>query len=320
MYFDFEDAHPETPTLFAPISRREGVLLSIIGHLVLAVVILLGPKLPFVQAFLARQEAKADAARALELERQRQQRPVFVFVQPKVEMPPPAVPPRRPELSDRDRLAGAPERAQNPTNTMPFSRGNTSERVDSDLARRMERQPAADGNEAAANGTGSTAAPLPPNASGSLTIPRQTGNQGRANTDGVIGNALRNIQRYAQGEKFQNLGGGADQNFPDIQFDTKGVDFGSWIRRFIAQVKRNWMIPYAAMSMHGHSVLTFYVHKDGSISELTLAGPSDVDAFNNAAYNALKWSNPTQPLPPEYPDDRAFFTVTFYYNEQPPRN
>ena len=27
---------------------------------------------------------------------------------------------------------------------------------------------------------------------------------------------------------------------------------------------------------------------------------------------------PTEPLPPEYPDDKAFFTVTFYYNESPP--
>ena len=31
--------------------------------------------------------------------------------------------------------------------------------------------------------------------------------------------------------------------------------------------------------------------------------------------NALLASNPTEPLPPEYPDDKAFFTVTFYYNE-----
>jgi hypothetical protein len=28
-------------------------------------------------------------------------------------------------------------------------------------------------------------------------------------------------------------------------------------------------------------------------------------------------SNPTQPLPPEYPSDTAFFTVTFLYNEDP---
>ena len=28
--------------------------------------------------------------------------------------------------------------------------------------------------------------------------------------------------------------------------------------------------------------------------------------------------HPTEPLPPEYPDPLAFFTVTFFYNEQPP--
>jgi hypothetical protein len=43
-----------------------------------------------------------------------------------------------------------------------------------------------------------------------------------------------------------------------------------------------------------------------------------VDAFTNSAFNALLASNPTQELPPEYPADKAFFTVTFYFNEQPP--
>jgi hypothetical protein len=42
-----------------------------------------------------------------------------------------------------------------------------------------------------------------------------------------------------------------------------------------------------------------------------------VDSFNLAARNALLASNPTEPLPPEYPDDRAFFTVTFFYTESP---
>jgi hypothetical protein len=43
-----------------------------------------------------------------------------------------------------------------------------------------------------------------------------------------------------------------------------------------------------------------------------------VDAFDRAAANALRWSNPTRPLPREYPDEKVFFTVTFYYNETPP--
>jgi TonB family protein len=318
MYFDFEDAHPETPTLTAAISLREGVLLSIIAHLVITVLILAFPDLPFMRAFLARQQQVEEQRRAELLEQQRQQQPRFVFMQPRVEMPPPSSPPRRPELSDRDRVAGGPERAENPTNAMPFSRGNTTERVDSDVARRQRE--AMEESSSSAAGNGGNAAPLPQSASGAMTIPRAQQPGTERGSGGVIGDALRNIQRYATGERFQNLGGGADQNYPTIQFDSKGVEFGPWIRRFIAQVKRNWMIPYAAMSMRGHVAITFYVHKDGRISELTLAGPSGVEAFNNAAYNALSWSNPTQPLPPEYPDDRAFFTVTFFYNEQPPQN
>ena len=82
-------------------------------------------------------------------------------------------------------------------------------------------------------------------------------------------------------------------------------------------MKRNWFVPYAAMSLKGHVVITFNVHKDGRISDLQVLRPSDVAAFNNAALNALATSNPTMALPPEYPSDKAFFTVTFYYNEAP---
>jgi TonB family protein len=73
------------------------------------------------------------------------------------------------------------------------------------------------------------------------------------------------------------------------------------------------------MFQKGHVVVTFYVGKDGRITELRILRPSDVDAFNNSAKGALVSSNPTAPLPPEYPDDRAFFTVTFFFNENPDR-
>ena len=49
--------------------------------------------------------------------------------------------------------------------------------------------------------------------------------------------------------------------------------------------------------------------------DLSVVGPCPIEAFNNAAFGALVGSNPTQPLPPEYPSEKAFFTVTFYYNE-----
>ncbi|MXY18250.1 MAG: TonB family protein, partial [Acidobacteria bacterium] len=136
--------------------------------------------------------------------------------------------------------------------------------------------------------------------------------------DGLLDRAVENLRQRVRRETFRNYSGDTGRVGPDIQFDAKGVEFGPWIRRFVAQIRRNWFVPYAIWSMHGHVVLTFNVHADGALTDLTIVRPSHVEAFNNSAYNALLASNPTQPLPPEYPDDHAFFTVTFYFNEMPP--
>jgi len=244
-------------------------------------------------------------------------------VQPRLERPVPKAPDIA-EPSDRDRLARSPERVQKPENPLPFSRGNSPERVDEprqprEVARGQGSQPEPAAGQPENAAPPSNAAPPVPESSSALQLPAQksatNGANGRSATSGgSLGTALHNLQRYVQGEAFDNQGGGG-QFGPEIQFDTKGVEFGPWIRRFVAQVKRNWFIPYAAMSNKGHVVITFNVHKDGTITDLTVVGPCPIDAFNNAAFGALASSNPTQPLPPEYPADKAFFTVTFFYNE-----
>ena len=118
---------------------------------------------------------------------------------------------------------------------------------------------------------------------------------------GALGDALRNLERYVQNETFNNPQGGATDPGATIQFDTKGVEFGPWLRRFVAQVRRNWFVPHAAMTFRGRVVLQFNIHKDGRSPTSSVVGPSDIDAFNRAAYNAILGSNPTEPLPPEYP-------------------
>ena len=128
---------------------------------------------------------------------------------------------------------------------------------------------------------------------------------------------MRDLQKYVQRESYNNPNGGVNEFGPAIQFDTKGVEFGPWIRRFIAQVKRNWIVPNSALAMRGRVVVQFNVHRDGRITDINIVGPSEIDSFNRSSYNALLTSSPTQPLPPEYPSDKAFFTVTFFYNEEP---
>ncbi len=325
MYFDFEDYHPSIEPVGRALTRLEMVLLTIIFHLVMVILILVSPK--WLPAFLT------PVPHPVVLQAPPREQTRFVFVQPRVDFKAPR-PPDRGEASDIDRMARTRERAPNPANAMPFARGNSPERVE-----RMEQQrprgqgPAPDpaaGQQTQAQPTSAPQQaqaqqpPLPDSTTG-LQLPNPTrpaaaptGAAGAARTPGgQLGDALRNLQRYVQRDSFDNQQGGGGEFGPEIQFDTKGIEFGPWIRRFIAQVKRNWFVPYAAMTMKGHVVITFNVHKDGSITDLTVVGPCPIESFNNAAFGALAASNPTQPLPPEYPSEKAFFTVTFYYNETP---
>jgi TonB family protein len=325
MYFDFEDHRPDTPLLDRPLTRLEQMLLTVIAYLLILIALIVYPRLPFVKA--------AEAARLEKLEEQRKQqeqenlrdRAQFVFVQPRVEIET-KVPPKLAELSDRTRRAQTIERARDPKNDIAFSRGNSGEKIVDDATKERvqpseQRAAPANADNGEANGgqrSDPNALQLPsaPQATIARNDPSRNPTLGGP-APGVLSDAVRNVNKYSQGESLQNLQGSG--NFgPSIQFDTKGVEFGPWLRRFVAQIRRNWVVPYAAMSLRGHVVLSFKVHKDGTITDLQILKPSAIDGFTKSAYNAIFSSNPTVPLPIEFPDENAPFIVTFYFNESPP--
>ncbi|MDA1184610.1 MAG: TonB family protein, partial [Acidobacteria bacterium] len=231
----------------------------------------------------------------------------FVFVQPRIDMPAER-PEERAELSDQDRLAQALELPPVPENPLPFSLGDSAARVEAELDERAR------GEEALEPEPEQRAQVMPPSDTGFRVPPIESP---PASATGSLGEALRDLQRYVQNETFDNPRGGNDRPGATIQFDTKGVEFGPWLRRFVAQVRRNWFVPQAAMVLRGHVILQFNIHRSGAITDIAIVQPSSIDAFNNAAYGAIVTSNPTAPLPPEYPAEQALFTVTFYYNEEP---
>lgn len=312
MYFDFEDHRPETPLLERPLTRLEQILITIIAYLLIVIGLIVYPRLPMVKA--------AEAARLAKLEEQRKQRDEvqdhmqYVFAAPKVERE--RVPEKPKYLSDESHTAQTRERVTRPTNDLIASRGNTPEKVIGDTGPPQPNPPQPQATAPPRSDPNAMALPMSPQATIARNEPSNNPTiEGRA--PGLLSDAIRNVQKYSQGESLQNVQG--DGNFgPSFQFDTKGVDFGSWLRRFRAQVYRNWLIPYAAMALHGHTVVRFTIHKDGTITDLIVLQPSTIDAFTKAAFNAIKTSNPTVALPPEYPDDRMVMTVIFYYNETPP--
>lgn len=291
MYLDFDDHRPETPSVQPVISRREGILLSLVLHLSLTIVYLVTPK-----GFFERELVPVVPERAP------QDNVQFVMMEPLMERSVP--PPPRAEASDLDRRAATIERPPAPETPAPFSRGNTPEKV---VGAPPAEPPGGD------RGTATTppdSTPPPPDAPALLP---QEAPSTRAAGEGLA-KSLRNLQQYLQHDNFSNDRGGQAEQDAQISFDSKGVDFGWWLRRFVAQVKSNWFIPQAAMITPGRVVITFNVHRNGFMSDIELLKSSGHRALDQAAMNALRTSSPTVPLPPEYPDDKAFFTVTFLYN------
>jgi TonB family protein len=297
MYFELEDFRPDTPRSPAVISRREGVLLSIITHLVAVVVYLVLPKGffdPVLQPFVPNPQEQIR----------------YVHVAPAVDRA--AQPKLEAEHSDLDRRSTTRERAPKPENTTPYSRGDSPDKVE---GARPER----------AAGPESVQPPAPPSASPPVVQDLSTAKvlpevqqAPKTATNGGLGDRLRNLHSFLERQNLDNDKGGQTTQAPDIQFDSKGVEFGPWLRRFRAQVMSNWLVPDTAMFLHGHVILQFYVHKDGSISDLKVVKPSTVESFTTAAFNAMKRTQSTRtlPLPPEYPSDKILFTVTFFYNER----
>jgi TonB family protein len=316
MYFDFYDDRPDYLAINRDVERLESLL-----HLIIAVLAALFIDILAIVALMVVSTMPAsDAAKLAALSRDQQEPMQFVFMAPRIDRPA-LKPPPNAEASDKNRVAAAPEQSPNPTNPLPFSRGNTPERVEelaTPPARRAEAQPQPGEAEAQKPGQGGQAGQAPLGLAGQPVASDRGGAQGSPGTPGLLSSALGNPLRYAQGDAFNNPGGQGGQQESSIQFDSKGVEFGPWLRRFIAQIKRNWMFPLAVASMSGHVAITFYVDKQGRLTEVTIVEPSRVGAFNGSARGALEMSNPTHPLPPEYPDDRCFFKVTFFFNETPP--
>jgi TonB family protein len=305
MYFDFDDRYSDIELVGSAINRRDGVAIAVVLHVVIIAALLFAPQ------FLPEPQQEAEL---IQQPRPREDQPTFVFVQPRMEMPAVRESPRA-EISDLDRSARSPLKPPSLDSPLPMAEGNSRERVEAAPDERMR-------------GEGPAPQPAPPAPDPAPETPTAADErnaqmammqrpQMQPPAGGSLGDALRNLQKYVQKESFSNQKG-QTQDFGPLQFDTKGVEFGPWIRRFISQVRRNWFVPMAAMTMKGRVVITFFVHRNGALTDVTVIRPSEIESFNQAAVNALLASNPTTPLPPEYPDDKAFFTVTFYYNESPP--
>jgi TonB family protein len=310
IHFDLDQRYQDELIVGSAISRREGVIWSIVVHVAIVALVLFLPAVDWFSPSPEELEQQREERLALE----RQDDAQFVFMEPLRATPPEAIR-ERVEMSDLDRRAETVEPPPAPENPLPFSRGETTERVvaeaPEEAVRPAEAETAAESPAPQPEQQLARNVPLSP-----IGPPRPREDAPRQRAAGVLSEAVRNLSRYTQSQTFENPQGGGEPGSA-IDFDSKGVDFGPWLRRFVSQVKRNWFVPLSAASFRGRVVIQFNIHRDGRITDVNVVRPSDIPSFTQAAFNAIVGSNPTEPLPPEYPDDKVLFTVTFFYNEQP---
>jgi len=136
---------------------------------------------------------------------------------------------------------------------------------------------------------------------------------GKGGEDG----AFTDIRRFLAGTRFDNPEGGLVSNTGNtLYYNDKGANFVPWLRRMLAEVRRNWFVPYSVAFNHGHVAVGISVARDGTVTELKVLFPSGISGFDNAAVGALRASQ-LMPLPADYPDDNFDIILVFWYNERP---
>ena len=229
--------------------RARACSLSLIAHLIALVLILLAPRLGlFKSTPIPMQPSGSESDRPIRQHRDATDAPRAADQQAAC---------RRTWIAARATMEKPPQ----PVDPTPASRGNTSERS-------VPTPPPDPGRNGDPNPPAPPTPPQPPNATAipDTVTPARTAGSGLASS-------LQNMSKYLNNQSFDNPKGGQTDTGADIQFDSKGIDFGPWLARFRAQVMSNWLIPQAAFVQHGHVVFQFWVARDGTISDVHIVDP-----------------------------------------------
>lgn len=97
-----------------------------------------------------------------------------------------------------------------------------------------------------------------------------------------------------------------------IEFDTKGVDFNSWIKSFVKALKKRW--PYATeIAAELRTEVRLTIARDGTVRNAVVTSGSSNLALDAQSVRALSELKSVKPLPSGYPDDQLMVRVTVHY-------
>ncbi len=312
-------------------SGREGFLVSTILHLIVLIIAIVKPDL------LAPAEREAEVREEQDRLVLMVEPPAEPLILPPIPAAPQAQPQVQPQPQDSNRMVipkatqpPPPDKQQDFQTDLPFSEGNTDEfYTEEDREEPGEEGELAETDDAEADAQAEDArriAGLLPRDDftfhgarrepAARPEPSSPGGNGPRGQDGG-GGPFEDIRRFMENKQFHNPEGGLVTGRDNtLYYDDKGANFVPWIRRMLAEVRRNWLVPYSASFQYGHVAVAVSVDLNGDIDGLEIMIPSGTQGFDNAAQGALRAAD-LQPLPSDYPDDHFEFVLVFWYNERP---
>ncbi len=290
--------------------RRESVFLSLITHLVAIILLLVSPAI-----------SRSVRQKLGITEEQAKPRQQLTYLAPPPDDQIAKIKPKTNVLSDKDRKA-------RPGLEAPRVKAPPLPPPEKPLV--AQAQPP----QLPPRGSGEVKLPQPGEASPPLKledIPSQqpklplpsAATPGRALEEALRGMA-RNRGGQAVGDGSEGLPpGGFNPRSPAavgdarVLSDTLGVDFDPYLRRVVADIRRNWyavMPEIARLGKRGRVVVIFDIARDGGVPKLYLVTRSTSEPLDRAALAGISASVPFQPLPPEFRGPYVRLQVTFLYN------
>ena len=237
--------------------------------------------------------------------------------------------------SDANRKASTP----NPTGETPTLRPGDGSR-----AMYMPRTQAGDGNRSAPaqapqqaqaaqqqSPADAAAAQQQPQPRSGLTFRQPTQQAAAVDPNGRVDwrNAIREVGKVAslggrQGLDIGQLGGekGTAEAGP-LSFETQWYDWGEYAESMVSKIRVHWYeempMPLLQTVLKGVVTIRFLIHRDGTISDITIVTSSGIAPYDYAAKKAIELASPLKPLPADFPNKSEHVTVMFYYNSEPPR-
>jgi len=135
---------------------------------------------------------------------------------------------------------------------------------------------------------------------------------GQASTNPSESKAQNQDNEFGLGIKAQ----GRESGDLDILSDTRGVDFGPYLKRMVKEIRDNWytLIPNCAQTMKGRLAIEFAILKEGGIADMRLVATSGETVLDRAAWDGIRSSNPFPALPSEFTGPSLALRLRFSYN------